>query len=297
MDWDFGRVYLGRDFVKHQFKSAIFKILEILPTKTGDYIYHQLQQITERSIPDEYDYQLTTIKRFSEIVEANGLSFNNKRVVEIGSGWLPALPYELVFRYQSLEVLSFDINKHYLHSKIASFNQFYSLKHSIRLTSDLPPQVNYFPKTNILDARIPEGSIDVMLSRNVLEHITPADLYRIHAQAYNYLKKKEGFVLHQISPSDHRAYKDKRLSLWEFLKYSDKEWNRIQTRFDYHNRWRLPHYIELFKKTGFRILYLKYSTAKQDQKLPDKIHESFQQFTPEELTAGNIIVLLKPLNE
>lgn len=283
--------------MQHQLKTIIFKILESLPRQAGDYFYHQLQHINSRSIPDEYSFQLDSVTAFAEILNKHNLSFKGKKVLEIGSGWLPVLPYELIFHYHASVVHTVDINKHYLPNKIEAFNNFYRRLHSLQLYSGLPTQVKYFPNTNVLDMHYSNGDVDVVITRNVLEHITPEDLYKIHHQANRYLNKSDGFVLHQISPSDHRAYRDNRLSLWDFLKYSDEEWNRIQTRFDYHNRWRLPHYIELFKKTGFRILYLKYSTAKQDQKLPDKIHVSFQQFTPEELTAGNIIVLLKPLNE
>jgi hypothetical protein len=127
-----------------------------------------------------------------------------------------------------------------------------------------------------------------------LEHIPPADLEAIHHQAFGYLDKKS-FIIHQISPSDHRAYTDKGLSLWDSLKYSQQEWDRIQTRFDYHNRLRLPQYLAIFKKCGFEVKYLKFSGASGSQKLPEKIHPDFARFPTEELTAGSITVILTPV--
>jgi hypothetical protein len=135
--------------------------------------------------------------------------------------------------------------------------------------------------------------MDVMTTRNVLEHIPPGELELIHRQACQYLKP-DGFIIHQISPSDHRAYTDKSLSLWDFLKYSQQEWDRIQTRFDYHNRLRLPDYFKLFTQCGFTISILSFKPARKGQQLPGKIHPDFSNFSPEELTAGSIIVILVP---
>jgi len=52
--------------------------------------------------------------------------------------------------------------------------------------------------------------------------------------------KKETYVIHFISPSDLRKHNDSNLSLQVFLQYSKEQWNKIHTKFDYHNRLRLP---------------------------------------------------------
>ncbi|HRJ30843.1 MAG TPA: methyltransferase domain-containing protein [Cyclobacteriaceae bacterium] len=276
----------------HKLRTGIFKALELLPRKFGDELYHQLQRINEKSIQEEYNFQKSTILRFAEILNSTNISFSQRRVVEIGSGWLPILPYELIFSYQASEVLTFDINQHYFANRIADFNKFYKHQFNVTLTSTLPKEVKYFPRTNILDSAIHSGTVGAMVTRNVLEHISPDDLYSIHQQANSYLKD-DGFIIHQISPSDHRAYSDQSLSLWDFLRYSQREWDRIQTRFDYHNRWRLPQYIEMFKACGFEIVFLSYKSAKKGQRLPAKIHADFEKYTTEEYTAGSIIVILK----
>ena len=146
----------------------------------------------------------------------------------------------------------------------------------------------------LLDHSIRQRTPQVVISRNVLEHVTPFDLEAMHKQAFTYLEK-DSFVIHQISPSDHRAYTDKNLSLWDFLQYGPDEWNHIQTRFDYHNRLRLPQYLAIFKKCGFAVKYLKFKGPSGAQKLPPKIHPDFAGFSNEELTAGNIVVILAPI--
>ncbi len=281
--------------MNHRLKSLVFKILEKLPRTIGDTLYHKLQRLTAKSVQEEYGFQQATIKQF--VIESGklGLSFKEKKIVEIGSGWLPVLPYDLLFLYGAKEVLTFDINEHYQSKNIKKFNKFYvgHYPDATALSQTLPDNVQYFPNKNILDTQIESGSIDVMTTRNVLEHISPGDQELIHKQAFQYLKR-DGFIIHQISPSDHRAYTDESLSLWDFLKYSQQEWDHIQTRFDYHNRLRLPDYLNLFTRCGYKIAFLSFKSARKGQQLPDTIRADFSNFSPEELTAGSIIVILVP---
>jgi hypothetical protein len=277
--------------MNHRLKTLAFKVLQKLPTRLGNELYHFLQGFSEKSISDEYNFQLQTITRFQDLVQNLGLTFTDKQIVELGSGWLPILPYELLYRYKAKEILTFDINKHYQKSKINKFNKFYSLGSEVKSLEYLPSAIRYLPNTNILDFNFDDYKTDVLVSRNVLEHVTPEDIRKIHNQAYHYMRG-DSFIIHQISPSDHRAYSDSSLSLWDFLQYSQEEWNEIQTRFSYHNRLRLPHYLQIFDSCGFKTLHLSYKSAKQNQKLPQKVHADFNKFSQEELTAGSILLVL-----
>ena len=104
-------------------------------------------------------------------------------------------------------------------------------------------------------------------------------------------------MLHLISPSDHRAYSDSSLSLQDFLKYSEEEWDKVQTKFDYHNRLRLPHYLKILSE-DFEVLYFEHDkidinsdSYKKFKKL--SIHRDFSGFSDQELMAGSINILLK----
>ena len=107
-------------------------------------------------------------------------------------------------------------------------------------------------------------------------------------------------ILHMISPSDHRAYTDKSLSYYDFLKYSKDEWKKQHTKFDYHNRLRLPDYINIFKEAGYEVVSLDYDTCDKNSEKYQKfkeltLHEDYKDYTEEELLAGSINVLLKLL--
>ncbi|MBZ0247966.1 MAG: class I SAM-dependent methyltransferase [Cyclobacteriaceae bacterium] len=279
--------------MNHRIKTLVFQSLDKMPTKVGNRIYHTLQKINAKSIEEEYASQRKTIQKFINELNKHKFGISGKKIVEIGSGWLPALPYDLVFQYGAREVLTYDINQHFQTSTIRRFNALYKsmLPHLVLPKDKLPDAVKYYPNVNVLDQKLEKGSVDGVVTRNVLEHIEPIDLELIHKQAFEYLKP-DSFIIHQISPSDHRAYTDKSLSLWDFLQYAKDEWNSIQTRFDYHNRLRMPEYIDLFQHCGFNVNFLSFKSAHNGQKLPEKIHTDFQKFSKEELTAGSIIVIL-----
>ncbi len=109
--------------------------------------------------------------------------------------------------------------------------------------------------------------------------------------------KSGGLIYHLVSPSDHRAHTDSSLSLYDFLRFSQEEWDQIQTRFDYHNRLRLPQYRELFKESGLKILLEEHSWPGEDHQVVQnvgkmRIHDDFKRFSLEELTAGSLIFVL-----
>lgn len=157
----------------------------------------------------------------------------------------------------------------------------------------MPKNIAYYPNTNLIAADLPET--DLIFSRFVLEHVKPEDLTLMHKKFRRGLKPGS-LIVHLISPSDHRAYVDKNLSLQDFLQYSEAEWKKKQTKFDYHNRLRLPQYLAIFKAAGLELLHVEYDqpSAKTFNKFSAvPIHEDFKKFTDEELTAGSINVVLK----
>lgn len=159
----------------------------------------------------------------------------------------------------------------------------------------LPEGIIYYPGQNIIQAQLPAANI--VFSRFVLEHVTPDDMLAMHVKFAKELPKG-AYVIHFISPSDHRAYSDKSISLQDFLRYSQKEWDQIQTRFDYHNRLRLPEYKDIFAKSGLDMVHMSWDFAKPGSKNHEKfkavpIHSDYQKYSDEELTAGSIKVVMR----
>jgi hypothetical protein len=285
--------------MKHSTKTKIFKGLSVLPSQLGYSIYHFLQNIGgNHTLESKMESTKNTFETVVEILNKNNISMENKNIAELGSGWVPIFPYQLITEGKAKKVDTYDINEHFNQKEIEQLNAFYANKLDSVFEKkgkyNLLKGVSYFPKTNICEGEIQE--VDLVLSRFVLEHVTPKDLTEIHNFLYSNLKSGS-LVLHLISPSDHRAYSDSSLSLQDFLKYSEAEWNQIQTKFDYHNRLRLPQYIKILSER-FEILYFEHDKINTDsdsykkfKKL--KLHSDFAGFSDQELMAGSINILLK----
>ena len=57
-----------------------------------------------------------------------------------------------------------------------------------------------------------------------------------------------------IDYDDHYAFFDKRISVYNFLQYSDKAWHPYNPSAHYQNRLRHADYISLFLRAGFEVL-------------------------------------------
>jgi len=286
--------------LKLRLKESLFRILDLLPKKQGFYLYHKIQDVfngenmLQRVRTNEPGFEV--LKR---LLRQNQLSIEDMKILEIGSGWAPIMPYFMLYQGKVKSVSTFDLNRHFSKKNISRLNEVFDLEYGIRVTPGtakpyhLPKNIFYYPNTNLIDADLPET--ELVFSRLVLEHVKPEDLALMHKRFKRELNP-ESLIVHLISPSDHRAYVDKNLSLQDFLQYSEAEWQKKQTKFDYHNRLRLPQYLAIFKAAGLEVLQVEYDqpgadTYKKFRSVP--LHEDFKNFTDEELTAGSINVVLK----
>jgi hypothetical protein len=293
---------MNKSSIKSKAKRLLLKSLDTLPSQAGYSLYHFVQNILGESLEVKVEANARSYSILKDIFEKNDFSINNRTILEIGSGWMPLMPYQFKVEGDCKRVYTYDINDHYQNKYIDELNAHYRKLGKLNFDVSkeglhLPDFIQYHPHANVITADLPE-SVDLIFSRFVLEHVTPADLKAMH-ERFRAQYGKNVYIIHLISPSDHRAFSDASLSHYDFLRYSQKEWNRIQTKFDYHNRLRLPQYVEIFEKAGMEIVHLEHDFAEPGTKKHNlfkqvPIHDDFKKFTEVELTAGSINVLLRP---
>jgi hypothetical protein len=286
---------------KNKLRTLFFKTLDILPAKVGYGLYHKVQERFTQPFAVKYDANARSYEVLVDILKDKGLDIAGKNILEIGSGWMPLMPYHFKVDGACNKVYTFDISDHYSNAYIDQLNNHYTaegrLHFSVSQTGlHLPDFIEYHPNSNVITAPLPPD-VDIIFSRFVLEHVTPADMLAMH-QRFAEVYGDKVAIVHLISPSDHRAFSDSSVSYHDFLRYSEKEWNKIQTKFDYHNRLRLPQYLQIFDNAGMEVLHLDHDAAvpgsqKYERFKKLKIHPDFAGMSDDELTAGSINVLLR----
>jgi SAM-dependent methyltransferase len=96
-------------------------------------------------------------------------------------------------------------------------------------------------------------SVDLVVSRTTLEHVSPDMLRRLFADFHRAIRPA-GAMAHIIDNSDHRQHRDGSLSRIDFLQYSEGKWRLLCANpQDYTNRLRHSDYGTLIREAGFAI--------------------------------------------
>jgi ubiquinone/menaquinone biosynthesis C-methylase UbiE len=135
---------------------------------------------------------------------------------------------------------------------------------------------------------LPTGTIDLVLSRSVLEHIR--NIPEILREQYRILRSG-GHILHIVDLRDH-LFKYP----FEMLTFSRHTWERILTNprhgSGYQNRLRVDDYMEMLRDAGFKDIGFESlgRDSRGFQKIKPKVHTDFRSKNDE--TMSFVIIAL-----
>jgi len=156
--------------------------------------------------------------------------------------------------------------------------------------------LQYLAPADAADTGLPDASVDYHISTTVFEHIPGVDIKRILKEAKRILKK-EGMAIHFIDLSDHFQHQDKSITSINFLRYSEKEWDKIAgNEFAYCNRLRASDYFELFKEAGFDVCCKETTVDDEARKNMENgfmVDEGFRDYNVDDLCVTGLRVALK----
>jgi SAM-dependent methyltransferase len=136
--------------------------------------------------------------------------------------------------------------------------------------------ISYAAPYDASSTGLPSGSVDACISTNTLEHIPAEQIEKIFNEVYRVLRPA-GVVSAIIDYSDHYAHTDETISLLNFLKFDEQEWeSEFNHKSHYQNRLRHYDYIELFNRCGFKVLSAEAESIKEDvdEGLADKFKDA-----------------------
>jgi len=141
---------------------------------------------------------------------------------------------------------------------------------------------------------LPAQSVDIVVSTNVLEHVYPHDLRRIHQETRRILTPG-GVAAHRVDVGDHFVAVDRGITAGNFLQYSAAAWQWYGgSGLSYHNRLRCSDHVRLLQEAGLHVaesrtrIHEPTLRAIQDGTLP--VHATFAGCTEEDL-AGSFLWL------
>ncbi|MBV8761781.1 MAG: methyltransferase domain-containing protein [Deltaproteobacteria bacterium] len=116
------------------------------------------------------------------------------------------------------------------------------------LASDMV--IDYRAPVDAAQTALPAASVDLVVSRSVLEHQPPARLVALFAEARRILRPG-GAMVHLVDTADHYARGDSRRGPLDYLAVGDAEWSRWNTAFMHQNRLRASDFAVLAREAGF----------------------------------------------
>jgi len=208
-------------------------------------------------------------------IKSLGCNINGKKFFEVGTGRVPILP--VAFWLGGGSTITIDLNP-YMRNELIEDMLFFVSKEEIQIKSifgdfldekrfDLlldygnskmvnkddflkTCQIEYLAPGDAAKVRLNENSVNYHISHAVYEHIPLNILFDILSEG-NRITTTDGLFVNIIDYADHFAQMDQNISAINFLKYSDKDWDKwAGNRFMYMNRARHDDFIELFKSVG-----------------------------------------------
>jgi SAM-dependent methyltransferase len=99
----------------------------------------------------------------------------------------------------------------------------------------------------------PDGSVDLFVSNNTLEHIAEPALAAMLAE-FRRVARPTARMSHFIDLSDHYSHFDSSISPLNFLRFDDRSWRRWDNGIVPQNRLRISDYRRLHERAGFTIV-------------------------------------------
>jgi hypothetical protein len=157
--------------------------------------------------------------------------------------------------------------------------------------------IDYQAPADARDVKKPSGSIDLIATTNTFEHIPPRDIATILTECHR-LCHDRSVVRMDTDYIDHYAYADPTISPYNFLQFTEEQWERYNMRHYYVNRLRHSDHRALFLQAGFHIVEESSETPENGREMlaTIKLAPQYQGYDVEDLikTRGVFVLRKQP---
>jgi SAM-dependent methyltransferase len=254
-------------------KAVVQKSISVLPTR----LRHPANEFFRRNITGGAKLSDQIMQQKLRSVAGHitwGLERRDQPVLELGSGWFPIVPVALYLSgFESIN--SVDIVHHMGGSQLREVVMRFIELHDTGQLHELLP--HYEPSRisqlrakahdrpdgmsaadinltlTTADARqldIPSASIGLITSNNTFEHIYPDILSPVLSE-FRRILRPDGIMSHHVDLSDHFSHLDRKITPFNFLRFSDRAWRMIDNSIQPQSRLRADDYRKLFSQSGW----------------------------------------------
>ena len=303
-------------------KSAIQRVISWLPQSHK--VNALFQQYVTKGLhvrPASFEGKLADCRTHLEHFRNFGShSRGSFRVLELGTGWWPIIPVGL-YLCGADEITTYDIAPLLRQDTFSRILKLYVEYHQdgrlARLLPDARPErlamlpelyakalvespeavlksLRIFPIVG--DARhtdLPAGSIDLVYSNFCLEHIgrqVQADLHR----EFRRVSSKESVLSHYIGIGDQYANFDPSISMFNFMKFSNRQWRFLDNAVIPQTRLRPSDYRSIFEGAGFKVIKQQNVNGSKDDLAKIVLAPEFRHYSEEDLLVIYSWLVSKP---
>ncbi|MDA3843063.1 MAG: class I SAM-dependent methyltransferase [Candidatus Kapabacteria bacterium] len=255
-----------------KYKAFLQKSFDMIPF--GRNLNYFMQRNITKNLPvddntffQKFKFSFAQHKKIGQI---SSLDMKNIKSLEFGAGWdllTPLSYYMLAVKEQIVIDLFHNMKTDLINNSIQRFVENKSeleKKHSL-LLRDIPDKtisgyedlndnfgIKYMAPVNAAKTGFEDNSFDYITSLSTLEHVPESEINGILNECYRILKPG-GVLSCIVDLRDHYSYFDQSISIYNFLKYSDKQWKLYNHDLQYQNRLRNSDYKDIVNSTKFRI--------------------------------------------
>lgn len=296
-------------------KAITQKTISYLPFSNRINFFFQKYVTKGVFLTDEYfENKIISFKdHLAYFKKSSAPNFAHQNVLELGTGWYPIVPIAM-FLSGFEQVFSIDIEalmtkerqiiaiKKYMewrkNGKLKTFlphideSKWNILKEILKKEETIShAEINQLIRLKpiIVDARktnFEPNSIDFICSNNTFEHIPKFILKDILIE-FSRILKPQGMMSHFIDMSDHFAHFDKTITIYNFLQFTEKQWDMIDNSIQPQNRMRFVDYKKMYKELNIDILHEKIRPYDINMVKNMKIAESFKSYALSDLAISH----------
>lgn len=287
---------LKTENIPWKMKILISLILLLVPKK---YLIFRKLNIGKHGNMDDNSYSIRVFQDYFQVFNKyKEISSKKYKFLELGPG--DSISTGIISSYNNFE-RAFLVDKgNYAIKNIKSYkklievlNEKYQIKKYTEINNfkDILNEFNirYFTKGLKSLMRIPTGSVDLICSKAVLEHLSRDEFITFQKELFRILKKG-GICYHVVDYRDHLTGKLNHMRLsWSF--WESKIWKKVGI---YTNRITFIEMKNLFLKIGYLTQYQKIRKWNKLNTPKSKLIKYFRTKSDEELSIfGGVFILKK----